>query len=401
MVGHKINYTVNHCHHSYPKICELKLAVENFLEIITLGPTCSVPSVLHFFFIIMISTIHLMTLIYHTQSLNKLELDDISFGLLQEYKAFTSVFGHANSNTNDIENSKHSKSLISICHSEPGAWHAPYPNYETKRCPSSDSIYTIGRTMFETDRIPSGWIDRLNFMDEIWVPTEFSRKIFEENGVEKNKIKILGEPVDTIFFSPQNTDKIDYNKILGKNGDIDGETLKTIRNFEFLRKKLLSGTIIFLFVGKWEERKGIKLLLKAYYDTFSKGQNVFLVILTSAYHSGDNFEDQLKLFIKEEKIRKINNPNPIENENANKTKNNDENQTPEANESDNKGVEELDLENLEGKIYLENNGKKSVPMIYDTDPSYLILKSIGQKFLPTLYSLATALVSKFFVNKYY
>ena len=338
-----------------------------------------------------------MTLIYHTQSLNKLELDDISFGLLQEYKAFTSVFGHANSNTNDIENSKHSKSLISICHSEPGAWHAPYPNYETKRCPSSDSIYTIGRTMFETDRIPSGWIDRLNFMDEIWVPTEFSRKIFEENGVEKNKIKILGEPVDTIFFSPQNTDKIDYNKILGKNGDIDGETLKTIRNFEFLRKKLLSGTIIFLFVGKWEERKGIKLVLKAYYDTFSKGQNVLLVLLTSAYHSENNFEDEVKLFLKDEKIKKNNNDlNPNKNKYGNKNKNNDENQMSGTGENDDKGVKKE--ENYEGKLVLENN--ESVPMIYDTDPSYLILKSIGQKFLPTLYSLATVLVSEMFVNKY-
>lgn len=64
---------------------------------------------------------------------------------------------------------------IVVCHSEPGAWHAPYPKYYTKDCPPVDSrgaaasrVFRVGRTMFETDSIPDGWISRLNFMDEIW-----------------------------------------------------------------------------------------------------------------------------------------------------------------------------------------------------------------------------------------
>lgn len=44
---------------------------------------------------------------------------------------------------------------------------------------------------------------------------------------------------------------------------------------------------IFLFVGKWEDRKGIKTLLKAYYTTFTQDDNVLLVLLTNAYHSSD------------------------------------------------------------------------------------------------------------------
>ncbi len=76
--------------------------------------------------------------------------------------------------------------LLSICHSEPGAWHAPSPNYHTTRCPpskpfmSASTYYSIGRTMFETDRIPSGWVTRLNFMDEVWVPTKFAHDIFNK-----------------------------------------------------------------------------------------------------------------------------------------------------------------------------------------------------------------------------
>src|SRR5689334_6839603 len=70
---------------------------------------------------------------------------------------------------------------VVICHSEPGAWHPAM--YSTSRCPplgnhlpslSSHRLralssscfhhflpgasFTIGRTMFETDRIPSGWV---------------------------------------------------------------------------------------------------------------------------------------------------------------------------------------------------------------------------------------------------
>lgn len=61
---------------------------------------------------------------------------------------------------------------VFICHSEPGAWNPP--RYSTSLCPPtySDS-YVIGRTMFETDRTPQGWEERMNRMDEIWVPTQY------------------------------------------------------------------------------------------------------------------------------------------------------------------------------------------------------------------------------------
>lgn len=64
------------------------------------------------------------------------------------------------------------KIAIAICHSEPGAWHPAH--YSTSRCPPEGAQYTVGRTMFETDRVPSGWADRMNVMDEIWVPTKYA-----------------------------------------------------------------------------------------------------------------------------------------------------------------------------------------------------------------------------------
>src|ERR1700674_947260 len=43
--------------------------------------------------------------------------------------------------------------------------------------------FTIGRTTFETDRIPDGWRERCNALDEIWVPSHFNLETFARAGV--------------------------------------------------------------------------------------------------------------------------------------------------------------------------------------------------------------------------
>ncbi|RHZ38787.1 hypothetical protein DYB26_013528, partial [Aphanomyces astaci] len=63
--------------------------------------------------------------------------------------------------------------------------------------------YAIGRTMFETDRLPSGWAQRMDdIMDEIWVPTTFAKSIFEAAGVPANKVVVVPEAIDVEFFDP-------------------------------------------------------------------------------------------------------------------------------------------------------------------------------------------------------
>ena len=57
--------------------------------------------------------------------------------------------------------------LVAVCHSEPGAWHPS--RWAATRCPPAGAGFTVGRTMFETDRLPSGWDERLNRMDQVWV----------------------------------------------------------------------------------------------------------------------------------------------------------------------------------------------------------------------------------------
>lgn len=183
--------------------------------------------------------------------------------------------------------------VINVCHSEPGAWHAPNPNYFTNQCPSTHANYKIGRSMFETDTLPSGWTSRLNYMDEVWVPTSFSKEVFRKGGVDPTKLFVVGEAVDTDFFSPVVADTLLASGSLGM-----------LRELHQLSKDFF----IFLFVGKWEERKGIKLLLSSYFQEFQHNEKVLLAIVTSAYHSPADFNFQILSIIEDEDLPEENPP---------------------------------------------------------------------------------------------
>ena len=168
-------------------------------------------------------------------------------------------------------------SAVVICHSEPGAWHPP--NYETSRCPPANSGLRIGRTMFETDRLPNGWMERLNGMDYVWVPTEFHRRVFADGGVELDKLVVIGEPVDVDTYRPDAPPK-EY---------VRGERQRWAKGKE-------ERPFRFLSIFKWEERKGWPILLTAYLSEFAASDSVELWILTSAYHSDSDFNRKIANF---------------------------------------------------------------------------------------------------------
>ena len=184
---------------------------------------------------------------------------------------------------------------IEVCHSEPGAWHAPTPRYHTVRCPSerrqtklfsSDVVaYNIGRTMFETDRIPNGWVDRLQYMDEIWVPTEFSREVFVHAGMPSEKVQVVGEAVDTDFYKPVNY--FDLTAVQQEELGLPPSHL------------ISPYRTVFLFVGKFETRKGLRDLFHAYQRAFPLGttEEVLLLILTTAYHSAEDLQSELNALL--------------------------------------------------------------------------------------------------------
>lgn len=165
---------------------------------------------------------------------------------------------------------------IVICHSEPGAWHPS--RWPTSLCPPANSKFKIGRTMFETDRIPDGWNERLNKMDEVWVPTKFHTATFQAGGTVI-PIRVVGEPVDTSFFDPGAVDTL---------LDLEGGDRVSLRETRFLS------------IFKWEARKGWDILLKAYIREFaSHTDEVRLYLLTNPFHGKGNFDEQIDKFITE------------------------------------------------------------------------------------------------------
>lgn len=113
-------------------------------------------------------------------------------------------------------------------------------------------------TMMETSKnIHPDYRGKLNMVDEIWVPTEFNRKLFKQSGVHP-PIYVMPLGVDVDRYVP----------------DLDPLPLK----------KNLNG-FVFLSVFRWQFRKGFDVLLKAYLEEFSSRDDVSLLIVSKAYSS--------------------------------------------------------------------------------------------------------------------
>jgi glycosyltransferase involved in cell wall biosynthesis len=104
--------------------------------------------------------------------------------------------------------------------------------------------------MFETDRIPEGWAERCNAMDEVWVPSAFNFETFLRSGVKEEKLRRMQEGEDTELFHPRNPPF----KMPGTRG------------FNFLS------------IFQWTQRKGPDVLLKAYIQEFKEDEDVALIL---------------------------------------------------------------------------------------------------------------------------
>jgi glycosyltransferase involved in cell wall biosynthesis len=115
--------------------------------------------------------------------------------------------------------------------------------------------YSIVRTMLEVSKIPQAWVYKLNQMDEVWIPNKFNYNSFINSGVKRDKLFIIPSPVD---FSCSNESSI----------------------FQFKSKKRFKFLSIFNYGVR--HRKGFDILLKAYIETFSRKDDVCLIIKTKS-----------------------------------------------------------------------------------------------------------------------
>ncbi len=128
----------------------------------------------------------------------------------------------------------------------------------------------IGRTMFETDRIPDDWALQCNRMDEIWVPSCFNVETFAGSGVSRDKLRVVPGGVDVDAFHPL------------------APPLKLGHNNGF----------VFLSVFDWTDRKGWDILLTAFFDEFKSKEDVMLLIKTYKYCTPGSISGEFKHFIK-------------------------------------------------------------------------------------------------------
>jgi glycosyltransferase involved in cell wall biosynthesis len=116
--------------------------------------------------------------------------------------------------------------------------------------PHPRAVRNIGRTMYETDRIPSEWVGYCNQMDEVWVPTDFNLETFFRAGVAREKLFRVPGAIETDLFDP----RVPPMYLPGASG------------------------FVFLSVFAWSLRKGWDVLIRAFKEEFDHGEDVTLVL---------------------------------------------------------------------------------------------------------------------------
>lgn len=118
--------------------------------------------------------------------------------------------------------------------------------------PSNKTNFKIARTMFETERLPKEYVNNLNQMDRIWVPTEFNRNGFVNSGIDPQIIAIIPEAIDSNRF---------------------GSCIETMNLHSDEAYKFLS-------VFDWTLHKGWDILLEAFVKEYGTNNDVGLYIKT-------------------------------------------------------------------------------------------------------------------------
>ena len=113
----------------------------------------------------------------------------------------------------------------------------------------------IAMTTWEADRLPDVYIEALNQVLEIWVPSRFNLDVFR--GQLKRPVFCLPHPAH--FWRTPPIDRATLDKRLG----------------------LKSESFVFLCTGTWQERKNLPAVIDAFLRAFPDDSDVVLVIKTS------------------------------------------------------------------------------------------------------------------------
>jgi autotransporter strand-loop-strand O-heptosyltransferase len=108
--------------------------------------------------------------------------------------------------------------------------------------------------VWEKTTYPNSFFEKLNFADQVWVPTHWQYDCLIRQGFSREKIRIVPEGIDPNELFPEDL----------KNND----------------------KFTFLVLGKWERRKSTKEIVQAFVELFGNNSNVQLLLSCS-----NNFPD--------------------------------------------------------------------------------------------------------------
>ncbi|HVA91132.1 MAG TPA: glycosyltransferase, partial [Chloroflexota bacterium] len=141
-----------------------------------------------------------------------------------------------------------------------------------------DAGVRIGRTLFETDRLPPEWVRACNRMDAVWVASEFNRQTFSESGVDPAKLVVIPECLDpAAYLEPR-----------APEGVVRG--IAERKAFRFLS------------VFDWTLHKGWDALLRAFLEAFPERDDVALVlkVWSTMGYTPESLREQACGYVREE-----------------------------------------------------------------------------------------------------
>jgi len=118
----------------------------------------------------------------------------------------------------------------------------------------------IAYTVWESTRYPAEWLEKLTRADEVWIPSKWGRSVLVENGLPAEKIHVVPEGVDPDLFNPSIAATPALNAFDG---------------FKFLN------------VGRFETRKGTRMLIETFDRAFGDNDNARLVLACDNHHDPD------------------------------------------------------------------------------------------------------------------
>lgn len=110
--------------------------------------------------------------------------------------------------------------------------------------------YNVAYTTWETDKLPDFWVPLCNKVNELWVPSQWNKEVFESSGVNK-----------PIYVIPHGINAGE-GKISPLSMGVDDDVF------------------IFYSIFQWIERKAPLSLLKAYLTEFKPNEKVCLALKT-------------------------------------------------------------------------------------------------------------------------